>query len=244
GLPATPYLDPITKYTFLGIRDLSGFIFGIMMPPLPTTNTPTVATHDDASNANDAIIQIISPLNIEATGWGGIVFGPQMIGSLIIVVWPSNGVGGDGKRKVLISPRIAIGNSGPDMVKFYTSTPLTFRKIDQGTFVNDTHVGATFICGGCVGAEKSFRFSDDGKGKAVFSFAYSAMPIMENSGPRDSGRYAVITDHRSRGERFGDFDVDLGKARNDDYGKLAGLAEGAALPGVGTTSLGSGKTTT
>lgn len=238
GLPATSYLDPLTKYTFLGIRDLSGYMFGIILPPaVAARDNPAGGDSVSTSSDKDAIIQIVSPLNKAATGWGGVVFGPEMTGALILVVWPSNGPDTDGKRKVLISPRIASGYN-PGAVKLYTETKLTFRKIEQGTFVNSSHVGATFVCGGCVGAEKSFGLS--GTGTGVFSFAYSWWPITTDSGAGDSGRTAIMTDHTHSGERTGDFDVDFGKARSNDYDKLVGLAEGGASGGV---SSGGGSTT-
>ncbi|KAK4214687.1 hypothetical protein QBC37DRAFT_263932, partial [Rhypophila decipiens] len=161
------YKDPLTGFDFLGMQDVSGFKFGMVLPlpALSTRSSSATVNHPDKRsmvNENDAIIQIISPLK-EGGGWGGIVFGQSMVGSLMIVVWPASSASSlsakrdlkPARRDVLNSPRIATTKTASG-VGLYKDAPLTFSQIKKGTFANESHVVATFVCGGCVGAKNSF----------------------------------------------------------------------------------------
>ncbi|KAM7183156.1 hypothetical protein V8F33_013764 [Rhypophila sp. PSN 637] len=178
--PNMKYKDPLTGFDFLGMQDVSGFKFGMMLP-LPALSTRSSAVNPDKRNIvneNDAIIQIISPLK-EGGGWGGIVFGQSMI--------------------------------------------------KKGTFTNESHVVATFVCGGmpATGTKGSIDVAEDKGEIGSFSFALSYMAILDHSdvGKGEDGSKAVVTDHTTRSEAMGFFKVNLTAARSSDFGRLVALVD-------------------
>ncbi|KAF3766935.1 hypothetical protein M406DRAFT_29332, partial [Cryphonectria parasitica EP155] len=152
---ASTYTDAETNITFLGYETTTGFKFGMALPASPTT---------------DLIVQIISPLK-NGGGWGGIDFGSEMTGYLMIAAWPDT----TKTDTVLISPRIATGYEVSNGANVYTASNITITQIPSGTFVNGTHVAATFVCAGCIVAD-SFK-SDVSTGSATFSYAYALTAV-------------------------------------------------------------------
>ncbi|KAK3332396.1 hypothetical protein B0T19DRAFT_482681 [Cercophora scortea] len=204
----TPYTDVNTGISFLGWADGTGYQFGIVLPKDP--------------KSTDFIVQLISPLR-NGAGWVGIDFGSTMVGHLMIVAWPNSGT-------VMIAPRISTAQSEDD-TKLYTANPISLSPIAKGTFVNSTHVSATFICGG--GAA----------GGTVFGFAYSFIPV---DSPKDVN--TRISDHTLEEEPYGTMQVVLADAQSDKYASYAALATkaagGSATPTVSATAKTKSATTT
>jgi len=201
---AKQYKDANTGITFLGFADGTGYQFGMAMPQSPAT---------------DFIAQLVSPLK-NGAGWAGIDFGESMTGHLMVVAWPNG-------NKVMVAPRIA---SGYDISQTtpYTQRSLNLTQIPKGSFVNGTHVSATFICGGCIGTDAFAKGDDSG----VFAFAYSSVGV---SNPSDVG--TQISDHTSNNEPYGPFNVKFTDAKSSQYDTWAALvqAKGGAS-GSGSSS--------
>ncbi|ROW01000.1 hypothetical protein VSDG_02725 [Cytospora chrysosperma] len=187
GVPdASMYTDSNTNITFLGYAN-EGFHFGMALPADPK---------------EDLIMQLVSPLK-DGGGWGGVDFGEYMTGHLLLVAWPNTAK----DNTVMVSPRIATGYEISDGANIYKANPITITQIPDGTFVNDTHVSATFVCGGCLNSDS---FSGDDK-TATFSYAY-AYAAVDDPSDVDSR----LSDHTANGEPYGPFDVtrvsDLGSS--------------------------------
>lgn len=190
---ASQYTDPETNITFLGYSPAStGFKFGMALPTTPTT---------------DLIVQLISPLNHDGGGYGAIDFGAKMTGYLMIAAWPDPTSG-----TVKISPRIATGYEVANGANVYTASNITITPIASGTFVNNTHVAATFVCGGCI-VPTSFQSAvTKGAASATFSYAY-ALTAVSDPGDVDT----QLSDHTLKGELYGPFDVALKSAESSQY---------------------------
>lgn len=187
---AVQYKDGNTGISFIGYADPTGYQFGMAMPENPSS---------------DFIVQLVSPLT-NGGGWAGVDFGDSMTGHLLLVAWPNG-------NKVMIAPRIATGYEVPDTVP-YTTHALKLSPIARGTFVNATHVSATFVCGGCIGAD-SFAAAD---ASATFAFAYSAVAV-----PSPADLSTQLSTHVSAGEPYGSFDIGLSNARSSQYDTWAAL---------------------
>lgn len=125
---ASQYSDSETNITFLGYAPSStGFKFGFALPEDPS---------------KDMIMQLVSPLQ-DGGGWGGIEFGSEMTGYLMIVAWPDTSAK---TETVKISPRIATGYEVSNGANLYSANNITLTQIPSGTYINSTHVCATFIC--------------------------------------------------------------------------------------------------
>ncbi|KAK3682189.1 hypothetical protein B0T22DRAFT_352068, partial [Podospora appendiculata] len=203
------YTDVNTGISFVGWADGTGYQFGMVMPKEP--------------KATEFIVQLASPLK-NGVGWAGIDFASTMVGHLMIVAWPNGGT-------VMMAPRISTAESEDD-TKPYTANPISLTPIPKGTFVNATHVSATFICGGCVNQD-SFSLSGAAAGGTtnkrkqqatsgtgtVFGFAYSWIPV-DSPGNVNTR----ISDHTLEGEPYGTLQVVLADAQSDKYASYAALA--------------------
>lgn len=215
---ASAYTDSETNITFLGYAPSNtNFKFGMALPSSPTT---------------DLIAQIISPLNDDGAGYGAIDFGSAMEGFLMIAAWP------DSSGAVQVSPRIATGYEVSNGANLYTASNITITPIESGTFVNDTHVVATFVCGGCIVADSFKSAVTKGSASATFSYAYSLTAV---SDPSDVD--TQLSDHTLKGELYGPFDVTLKSAESSQYESWVALTKAAT--GTATASAGaSGATST
>ncbi|KAJ4424039.1 hypothetical protein N0V82_001286 [Gnomoniopsis sp. IMI 355080] len=215
---ASAYTDTETNITFLGYAPPStGFKFGMALPSSPTT---------------DLIAQIISPLNDDGSGYGAIDFGSAMEGFLMIAAWPDSAGG------VKVSPRIATGYEVSNGANLYTASNITITPIASGTFVNETHVAATFVCGGCIVADSFQSAVTKGSASTTFSYAYSLTAV---SDPSDVD--TQLSDHTLKGELYGPFDVTLKSAESSQYESWVALTKPAT--GTATASAGtSGATST
>ncbi|KAK3938669.1 hypothetical protein QBC46DRAFT_225807, partial [Diplogelasinospora grovesii] len=211
---ATPYSDASTGISFpAGFHDPSGYQFGMVLP--------------SSGSSTDMIIQLVSPLK-DGGGWAGVDFGDSMTGRLLLVAWP-NGKGSD-SNGVTVAPRIANGYKQADTVA-YTANPVTLTTIAKGTFVNATHVSATFVCKGCMTSDS---LTTSG-GTQSLSYAYS---LLANPNPGDVN--TMISDHTTQNEPYGGFDVDLAAAQSSQYASYAAMvsAGNGGASGTGTATAG------
>ncbi|KAK7748678.1 hypothetical protein SLS53_000700 [Cytospora paraplurivora] len=210
---ASQYTDSNTNITFLGYAN-EGFHFGMALPSDPN---------------EDLIIQLISPLK-DGVGWGGVDFGEYMTGHLLLVAWPNT----EKDNTVMLSPRIATGYEISNGANIYKANPITINQIPDGTFVNDTHVSATFVCGGC---RNSDSFGEDKK-TATFSYAYAYDAVAD---PSDVD--TTLSDHTANGEPYGPFDVTLAQAESSEYQNWAALTTTAASATATATAAGTASET-
>lgn len=208
---ASRYSDSETNITFLGYApSTTGFQFGMALP---------------ADAGSDMIIQLVSPLQ-DGGGWGGVEFGSEMTGYLMIVAWPDTSSSTD---TVKISPRIATGYEVSNGANLYTANNITLTPIASGTYVNDTHVCATFVCSGCItGDSDSFKSSAT---SATFSYAYSLSAVTD---PSDVD--TQLSDHTQNGELYGPFDVTMKNAESSEYGTWAAMTSAAATATASSTA--------
>lgn len=212
GVPqASKYIDSNSNITFLGYAN-QGFHFGMALPQDPK---------------DDVIVQLVSPLK-NGGGWGGIDFGASMTGPLMVVAWPNTAK----ENSVMISPRVATGYEIDNGANVYKANPITITQIPDGTFVNDTHVSATFVCGGCLNAD-SFGAAN---ATATFAYAYAYDPVAD---PADVD--TQLSDHTANGEPYGAFGVTVAQAKSAEYSTWAALTETAAAAS-GTAAAGASAT--
>lgn len=212
GVPqATKYIDSNSNITFLGYAN-KGYHFGMALPSDPK---------------NDLIVQLVSPLK-DGGGWGGIDFGASMTGPLMVVAWPNTAK----TNTVMISPRVATGYEIDNGANAYKSNPITITQIPDGTFVNGTHVSATFVCGGCLNAD-SFGAANK---TATFGYAYAYDPVADPADPDTK-----LSDHTANGEPYGAFGVTVAQAQSGEYATWAALTESAAAAS-GTAAAGASAT--
>lgn len=212
GVPqATKYIDSNSNITFLGYAN-KGYHFGMALPSDPK---------------NDLIVQLVSPLK-DGGGWGGIDFGASMTGPLMVVAWPNTAK----SNAVMISPRVATGYEIDNGANAYKANPITITQIPDGTFVNGTHVSATFVCGGCLNAD-SFGAAN---ATATFGYAYAYDPVADPADPDTK-----LSDHTANGEPYGAFGVTVAQAQSGEYATWAALTESAAAAS-GTAAAGASAT--
>lgn len=161
-----------------------------------------------------------------------------MTGNLLLVAWPNT----EKDNTVMISPRIATGYEISNGANIYKANPITITQIPDGTFVNDTHVAATFVCGGCLNSDSI----SGGDKTATLSYAY-AYDAVDDPSDVDS----ELSDHTANGEPYGAFDVTVAQAKSSEYHKWAALttaakatATGAATGTAGASSAGTGTAAT
>ncbi|PBK76245.1 CBD9-like protein [Armillaria solidipes] len=191
GQSASAYTDSTTGMTFQALQDSStGFIFGIALPE-------TIGT--------DFIGQMVFSLT-DGAGWGGASFNGAMTESLLLVAWPN----GD---EVVTSFREATAYSTPPV---YNGSDVTLSTIADGTYVNDTHLSLTFLCGGCItGDDLTFSSTDT---SAVLGWAYST------SSPSDVADESTDLVYHSAG--YGEFGLGISNAQTSEYESWAALAVG------------------
>ncbi|KAK0465993.1 uncharacterized protein EV420DRAFT_1636565 [Desarmillaria tabescens] len=206
GQSASAYTDPTTGMTFQALQDSStGFVFGIALPE-------TIGT--------DFIGQMVFSLT-DGAGWGGASLNGAMTESLLLVAWPN----GD---EVMTSFREATAYSTPPV---YNGSDVTLSTISDGTYVNDTHLSLTFLCGGCItGDDLTFSSTDT---SAVLGWAYST------SSPSDVTDESTDLVYHSAG--YGEFGLGISNAQTSEYETWAALAGG---DGSGSSSSASAVSST
>ncbi|KAI0483394.1 hypothetical protein GGR56DRAFT_241484 [Xylariaceae sp. FL0804] len=192
---STVFTDSVTGISLLGFQDAkTGFQFGMALPEQPTT---------------DMIVNLVTPLT-KGAGWGGVGFGAEMTGPLLLVAWPNG-------KDVQISPRVATGYEISNGANPYTTEKLTFTPIPKGTFVNSTHVAATFVCGGCLNKD-SFTGSTK---TATFGYAVAAGAVDD---PTD--KETRLSDHTATDTPYGNVPVTIAQAQSAQYATWAKMTGG------------------
>ncbi|KAI5274967.1 FAD/NAD(P)-binding domain-containing protein [Aureobasidium subglaciale] len=200
------YNDPNTGIDFMSYEDTkSGARFGVATPE---------------TLGADFIGQIVAPTT---EGWAGLDMSAQMANHILIVAWPN----GD---EVMSSIREATGYTTPPV---YTGNA-TITPIANGTFVNSTHFGYTFLCNGCITGD-SDSFPNTVAGNA-FGWAYSSdAPASPPSGD------TALNMHSG----FGAFAVIFANSSSASYDTWASWAEAAvsdpapSVPGNDSTGTNS-----
>lgn len=198
---ALNYTDSNTGISFSGYTDGDGFTFGMALPESPST---------------DYIGQIVGPVT-DGAGWAGFDSGASMSNKLLIIAWPN----GD---EVMLSPRIATSYATPPVY----SGSVTITTIPNGTFVNDTHFAATYLCAGCITNDDDTFSPSDAQG--TFGYAYSNTAVTD---PTDSS--SALSYHAAG---FGGFGMSLTSAKSSEYDTWAAMATGTTPtnPGTNTTT--------
>ncbi|KAK7916941.1 hypothetical protein PG985_010549 [Apiospora marii] len=186
------YTDANTGISFSGYSDEKGLKVGLALPETPD---------------KDLIMQIVGPAK-DGAGWAGFDFSSSMTGKMLVVAWPNG-------KNVMLSPRIATGYVTPSA---YTATDVKLSPIPKGTFVNDTHYSATFLCAGCINKDTFSAADTDG----VFAYAYSTTAVTT---PTDTS--SALSYHAAG---FSGFGMSLADAKSADYAKWAATADTSAAP--------------
>ncbi|KAK8070768.1 hypothetical protein PG997_010971 [Apiospora hydei] len=186
------YTDDKTGISFSGYSDDKGLRVGMALPETP---------------GKDLIMQIVGPAK-EGAGWAGFDFSSSMSGKMLLVAWPNG-------KEVMLSPRIATGYVTPSV---YTATDVKLSPIPKGTFVNETHYSATFLCGGCINKDTFSATDADG----VFAYAYSTTAVTTPTDPSSALSYHAAG--------FSAYGMSLADAKSADYAKWAAMADTTAAP--------------
>lgn len=211
-IQTAPYKDSLTGITFTGFADGTGYQFGMVLPESPTT---------------DFVVQLISPLT-KGAGWAGIDFGASMTGRLLVVAWPNG-------NEVMMGPYFASGYEVSDTAAYDGpgASSIKLSPISQGTFVNSTHVVATFVCGGCMTADSFTAANASGQG--LLAYAYSSVAVANPSSPDTQ-----LSDHTTGNEPYGSFTMNFAEAKSAQYATYAAMAGSAS----GSSTASSSSTTT
>ncbi|KAF7888092.1 uncharacterized protein EAF02_002633 [Botrytis sinoallii] len=185
------YVDANTGITFEGATDTTGFRFGMVM---------------EANATSDFIGQIVIP-STAGSGYGGVSLTGSMVGSMLIVAWPSG-------TDVIASLRETSGYTSPGA---YANATAQLLPIAKGTFVNSTHMSYTFLCQACIGNTYTLAA---GATQVVVGWAYGNGTVTNAASATD----ATFSYH---GNGYGDFGIQTASAANDNYATWAALASAA-----------------
>ncbi|KAK0234121.1 hypothetical protein IW262DRAFT_1505923, partial [Armillaria fumosa] len=201
GQSASAYTDTTTGMTFQALQDSStGFVFGIALPE-------TIGT--------DFIGQMVFSLT-DGAGWGGASFNGAMTESLLLVAWPNGDEVMTSFREATFVIYCSINSLAYSTPPVYNGSDVTLSTIADGTYVNDTHLSLTFLCGGCiVGDSLTFSSTDS---SAVLGWAYST------SSPSDVADETTDLVYHSAG--YGEFGLGISNAQTSEYESWAALAGG------------------
>lgn len=194
ALATTAYNDPLTGIDFQRYQS-GAYSFGIAVPE-------TVGS--------DFIGQMVVPLT-DAGGWGAVSLKGGMLNGLLFVTWAD----GD---DIITSFRLAGSYANPDV---YSDTEVSALPIANGTFVNSTHLSYTFLCEGCIVANKT-SFANT---NPILGWAISAENPTTVSDPESALSYHAAG--------FGQFGLDLASAKSAQYAQWASWAA-ATTPGPGS----------
>ncbi|KAL6399766.1 cellobiose dehydrogenase [Ilyonectria robusta] len=195
---ASTYSDPNTGIDFQRYLAASyGYSFGIALPE-------TVGS--------DFIGQMVVPVT-DGEGWGAVSLKGGMLNSLLFIAWA------DGED-IQTTFRLAGSYANPDV---YTDTEVSAVPIANGTFINSTHISYTFLCEGCVIANKTTVANDS----PILGWAIS------DTNPTTASDSASALSYHAAG--FGQFGVDAAAAKSAKYEEWAAWAS-ATTPGTGDGS--------
>ncbi|KAK6613489.1 linoleate diol synthase [Botrytis cinerea] len=189
---AASYVDANTGITFEGATDTTGFQFGMAM---------------EANATSDFIGQIVFP-STAGSGYGGVSLTGSMVGSMLIVAWPSG-------TDVIASLRETSGYTSPGA---YANATAQLLPIAKGTFVNSTHMSYTFLCQACIGNTYTLAA---GASQVVVGWALGNGTVTNAA----SATGATFSYH---GTGYGDFGIQTANAANDNYATWAAMASAAS----------------
>ncbi|OLN96707.1 Cellobiose dehydrogenase 1 [Colletotrichum chlorophyti] len=197
-LRASPYSDPQTGIDFQRYKpDNYGYSFGIAVPE-------TIGT--------DFIGQMVVPIS-EKGNWGAVSLRGGMLNGLLFVAWA------DGKETIRTSFRLGTAYANPDV---YTATKVSATPIANGTFVNATHFSYTFLCEGCIIADKTSLTGES----PILGWAFS------DTSPSPASDPAAALNYHSAG--FGQFGLDIAGAKSAKFEEWSKYAEAVAAPAPDT----------
>ncbi|KAI9648095.1 hypothetical protein NHQ30_002724 [Ciborinia camelliae] len=188
---AASYVDANTGITFEGVTDTTGFKFGMVM---------------EANATSDFIGQIVFP-STDGSGYAGVSLTGDMVGSMLIVAWPSG-------TDVISSLRETSGYTSPGA---YANTTAQLLPIANGTFVNSSHLSYTFLCQSCIGNTYTFA---SGASQVILGWALGNGTVTNAASSTD----ATFTYH---GSGYGDFGIETANAVNENFAKFAAMASSA-----------------
>ncbi|KAF7548440.1 cellobiose dehydrogenase [Cylindrodendrum hubeiense] len=195
---ATTYSDAATGIDFQRYLATSyKFSFGVALPE-------TVGS--------DFIGQMVIPLT-DSAGWGAVSLKGGMLNSLLFVAWA------DGED-IQTTFRLAGSYANPDV---YSDTEVTATPIANGTFINSTHISYTFLCEGCIIANKTTL----GNESPILGWAIS------DTNPTTASDPTSALSYHSAG--FGQFGVDAAAAQSAQYATWASWASAGTGTGGNTT---------
>jgi hypothetical protein len=152
----------------------------------------------------------------------------------------------------MTAARMATDYSAIDVVPYPAHrNPITISPIAQATFINDTHVSSTFLCGGCINsdsfdpawanANNDSNSSDRDRDHDVFFGWACSQTAVEDPADIDTR----LSDHTvGAGGGHGTFKVELGDTKSDDYGAYAAMAIAGRADEDGARSESPSPTTT
>ncbi|KAH7127897.1 hypothetical protein B0J13DRAFT_142299 [Dactylonectria estremocensis] len=195
---ATSYTDTETGIEFQRyLATKYDFSFGVALPE-------TVGS--------DFIGKMVIPLT-DNEGWGAVSLKGGMLNSLLLVAWA------DGED-IQTSFRTIGSYANPDV---YSDTEVTALPIANGTYINSTHISYTFLCEGCIVANKTTLANDS----PILGWA-----ISDTSPTTPSDPTSALTYHAAG---FGQFGVDAAAAKSASYEQWASWASAGTGSGGNTT---------
>ncbi|ESZ96963.1 hypothetical protein SBOR_2645 [Sclerotinia borealis F-4128] len=197
---AASYVDANTGITFEGVTDTTGFQYGMVM---------------EANATSDFIGQIVFP-STDGSGYGGISLTGDMVGSMLIVAWPSG-------TDVIASLRETSGYTSPGA---YANATAQLLPIADGTFVNSTHMSYTFLCQACIGNTYTFA---SGATQVIVGWALGNGTVTNAASASD----ATFTYH---GTGYGDFGITTASAVNGNYATWAAMASTVVASNITASS--------
>jgi hypothetical protein len=140
----------------------------------------------------------------------------------------------------MTAARMATDYSAIDVVPYPDHPrPVTISPIAHGTFINDTHVSSTFLCGGCINSDSfdpAWAGAESSSDRDVFFGWACSQTAVEDPADIDTR----LSDHTvGAGGGHGTFRVELGDTKSDDYNAYAAMAmamAGADEDGAGSES--------
>ncbi|KAH6876361.1 hypothetical protein B0T10DRAFT_585438 [Thelonectria olida] len=197
---SSAYADPETGIDFQRYLASSyNYSFGIALPE-------TVGS--------DFIGQMVVP-KTDNEGWGAVSLKGGMLNSLLFVAWA------DGED-IKTTFRLTGSYANPDV---YSDTEVTALPIANGTFINDTHISYTFLCEGCILANKTSLLGES----PVLGWA-----ISDTNPTTPSDATSALSYHAAG---FGQFGLDIASAKSDKYATWASWAAAdTPTPGNGTVT--------
>lgn len=195
----TAFTDPKTEITYQQITR-GDYTFGIALPENVTTD-------------------FIGRISAQGSqGWAGVSLGGRMIDSLMVVAWPH-------ENKIVASLRRSMGYSSPDP---NSNASISLKTIPAGTSFDGTTYIYTFLCKGCIQADRS-TFKADAELPSL-GYAHSTDIVSSPVNPLSALSY-----HQSG---FGLVQVNLAVARSQKFSTWAATARDTESPPPNTSPVG------